>query len=705
MRETNMTFRMPRRRCAVRAVLLCAFSLLVCPAAWCSESVSLTWDTATASGVVGYYLYCGPSSGNYTTRIDVGNNTTVNISGLTGGQTNYFVVTAYNQARMEGLPSNEAKFVVPISNPALAPVVTVISPSSGVVGGQVNLYGTNLSTVFNVQVTGINASFSILSGSQISVVVPPGSSSGPLTVVGSGGVSSHYLTVYSARSPANDNFANARVLTGSTATVLTNTAGATAEFGEPLHAGIPGGSSVWYRWTAPANGQWTLDATGSDFTELLGVYTGNSVSTLTSVASNVNMSGTLTNVLNFNATGGQTYQIAADGYAGAEGNLILRLMPSVPTNIVYATAFETADGFSPYLPLVGVAGWVSSGTANSGIKNNFFQGYGQQGYLGFGSIANPATTSVLYRPLAYTMDTNNRPAIQFSVKMQIADLLNLYSNTFAWSVRNAAGHEFFRVSFDDSTKLVSYSLDNGAGPVATGVSFDNLTGYNFLITMDFARKRWSANLNGTAVVTEQPITTVGAALTLGDIDAVETFKTSSSPGSDGVVFDNFQITSGPSLVPKILSGLQNLTAAGGGSALLGAVVIGSPPLSFQWYFNGAVIPNATNGSLSFQDLTSSQSGVYTLVVTNSYGSASSTATLTVPNVSPAAAFSATSALGQTGTMLTLNVVPNNNYRFQASTNLTTWVTLGSFFADCTNVLCYDPLATNYPQRFYRLVSP
>src|SRR5437867_7002405 len=51
--------------------------------------------------------------------------------------------------------------------------------------------------------------------------------------------------------PANDNFANAWLLSGTS--VLTNgtSTGATKQTGEPNHAGLVDGRSVWFNWTAP----------------------------------------------------------------------------------------------------------------------------------------------------------------------------------------------------------------------------------------------------------------------------------------------------------------------------------------------------------------------------------------------------------------------------------------------------------------------
>src|SRR5688572_21155766 len=48
---------------------------------------------------------------------------------------------------------------------------------------------------------------------------------------------------------ANNNFANAQVISGNTGNVSGNTIDATRETGEPNHAGIKGSRSVWYNWT------------------------------------------------------------------------------------------------------------------------------------------------------------------------------------------------------------------------------------------------------------------------------------------------------------------------------------------------------------------------------------------------------------------------------------------------------------------------
>lgn len=119
--------------------------------------------------------------------------------------------------------------------------------------------------------------------------------------------------------PANDNFASAQVLTGASGDVTGSNVGATKEPGEPDHAGIPGGHSVWYRWTPPASGQYFFDADGTSFPGLLAVYSGSSVDQLTVITAVSN------NWLHATAwfVAGASYSIALDGAGGATGSLAL----------------------------------------------------------------------------------------------------------------------------------------------------------------------------------------------------------------------------------------------------------------------------------------------------------------------------------------------------------------------------------------------
>ncbi len=123
--------------------------------------------------------------------------------------------------------------------------------------------------------------------------------------------------------PANDDFANAiAITTGSSgaATVNGYNTNATKQTGEPNHAGNVGGHSVWWKWTAPSAGNVTLDTKGSYSDTTLGVYTGTSVSALTTIAGNDDIQDGVIQAssVTFTAVGGTTYFFAVDGFSNAD---------------------------------------------------------------------------------------------------------------------------------------------------------------------------------------------------------------------------------------------------------------------------------------------------------------------------------------------------------------------------------------------------
>jgi len=73
--------------------------------------VTLAWD-ASDSTAMGYYFKLGFTPGGENQVIDVGNVLTYTVQ-LTSGTTYYFVVTAYNQDRLESGPSNEVQYIAP----------------------------------------------------------------------------------------------------------------------------------------------------------------------------------------------------------------------------------------------------------------------------------------------------------------------------------------------------------------------------------------------------------------------------------------------------------------------------------------------------------------------------------------------------------------------------------------------------------------
>ncbi len=75
---------------------------------------------------------------------------------------------------------------------------------------------------------------------------------------------------------------------------------------------------------------------------------------------------------------------------------------------------------------------------------------------------------------------------------------------------------------------------------------------------------------------------------------------------------------------------QTQAVAAGNTVTFQVAVVGTAPLSFQWTFNGANLPGATTAVLNLPNVQSAQAGGYAVVISNAFGSAtSSTANLTV----------------------------------------------------------------------------
>jgi hypothetical protein len=132
--------------------------------------------------------------------------------------------------------------------------------------------------------------------------------------------------VLNVNPPANDDFAQALGLSGSSGTTSGRNREASKEPYEPAHAYDVGGRSVWYHWIAPESGPVDFNTEGSACDTTLAVYTGSTLTNLTLVAANddnVQAIGSLTSRLWFHAGAGTTYRIALDGFGSDSGNYVL----------------------------------------------------------------------------------------------------------------------------------------------------------------------------------------------------------------------------------------------------------------------------------------------------------------------------------------------------------------------------------------------
>src|SRR5205085_977010 len=87
----------------------------------------------------------------------------------------------------------------------------------------------------------------------------------------------------------------------------------------------PPASSVWYRWTAPASGDMSIDFDFNDATIVSTVFEGGSLETLMPIANN--LAGRNVRTVAFTAVGGTTYYLSVDAYTGDGGQFAFTIKP------------------------------------------------------------------------------------------------------------------------------------------------------------------------------------------------------------------------------------------------------------------------------------------------------------------------------------------------------------------------------------------
>ena len=300
--------------------------------------------------------------------------------------------------------------------------------------------------------------------------------------------------------PSNDNFASAQTLSGGSGAVTGTNVGATKEVGEPNHAGNVGGTSVWYQWTAPADGVATFDTFTSAFDTLLAVYTGGAVNTLAEIGSNDDSGGGTQSSVTFNAVSGTVYHIAVDGFSGASGNIALHFT-LVPANDNFANA-QNLPG-----PSGSVTGTNVSATKESGEPNH-------AGDTGGASVwyqwTAPLTGSATFDTFTSNFDT----VLAVYTGSAVNALTQVVSNDdFGGGAQssvtfNAVGGTTYRIAVDGfggatGNILLTYSLvpgnDNFANAQVLPGGAGTVTGFNENATKETGEPNHAGNTGGRSV--------------------------------------------------------------------------------------------------------------------------------------------------------------------------------------------------------------
>ncbi len=136
--------------------------------------------------------------------------------------------------------------------------------------------------------------------------------------------------------------------------------------------------------------------------------------------------------------------------------------------------------------------------------------------------------------------------------------------------------------------------------------------------------QWSFGTTNIAGATNTTLTLTNVQLTQAGSYSVLVTNIAGSTNSVAAVLTILAVP------PTITAQPTNQTVQAGGTASFTVTAAGTPPLAYQWNFNGTNIAGATNATFTFTNVQFSQAGNYAVSVTNAYGSTnSSNATLSV----------------------------------------------------------------------------
>jgi hypothetical protein len=304
--------------------------------------------------------------------------------------------------------------------------------------------------------------------------------------------------------PANDNFASAQAIFGCSGGLNGTNVRATREAGEINHLSTldngGGNRTVWYKYQAPTTGNVTIDTGGSNFDTVLGIYTGNSVSSLTVVGQHDDVSaGDKTSSITFAATAGTTYMIAVAGYnnagaGGDVGNVTLNWNASgcVPSTVQFSAANYSVNENANFASVTVVRSGSTGGSGTVNFATRDFAG------LTNCTVANGnASERCDYASNAGTLRFNGGETVKTIIIPIVNDAL-------------VEGNEQFSVFLSEPNGLTVLSpsatvtiVDNDAAP-ATQNPIDDIPFFVTQQYIDFLGRlpdatgfaNWVATLNG-----------------------------------------------------------------------------------------------------------------------------------------------------------------------------------------------------------------
>lgn len=549
--------------------------------------------------------------------------------------------------------------------------------------------------------------------------------------------------------PASDNFEGRKGLS-ILGTTTGNNIGATLEPGEPVIAGVPGGSSVWFKWTPLLSGVATLSTAGSSFDTLLGVYTGNSLTNLTLVASDDDHGGYYTSEVKFNAKAGTTYSIVVDGAYGAQGQIVLTSSEALLTPAIPQITAQPTD------QIVGFGGTAQFSVQATGSELSY-QWYRNGQTVAGATAASVTVTNVSTNNIGLyyaTVTSSGGSVLSMSANLEITvtdgnanpnlSAMDKFQAAFlaasGGSENNAVKQSVTRyVTTKSSTrKVVSKDTTTSRGYSSTQVfttyasqtqsgepnncsnpggasSWTSITApADGLMVINTYGSSFRTILgaytgSGTDFSTLKDVACGIGTGTGGTSNAAVSFAATSNTtyyisvdGYNGA-YGNVVLNSSLNVAPAITSQPASQTASPGATVTLTAGVTGHATPGCQWWFNGSPVHGCTNSTLTITNFQSSKVGAYQLMATNSMGWVATTnASLLLNSSLHLDSCGMTCSNGQF--QLRVVGVANTNYTLLSSTDMLHWLPIATNKSSTGLWTFTDGQSTNYTRRFYRVVA-
>ena len=285
-----------------------------------------------------------------------------------------------------------------------------------------------------------------------------------------------------------------------------------------------------------------------------------------------------------------------------------------------------------------VSWWAGEGSAldTAGTNHGTLQGgvTFTLGMVGRAFSFNPASGTVVV-PDSMNLRLTNQLTIEAWINPRTLNVSPGYAIVSKLGIATGDnGYQFILVGDTIQGLFNSPGLSWPSQRISSGGILN--TGVWFHVAWTYDQSAMKLYCNGQPVATNvigaQPIATSGSDLRISGVDTQAYFdglvdepSVYNRALSDAEIAGIYNAGSAGKcgLPPSILAQPQRQTAVEGSSASFAVTASGTPPLSYQWQLNSTVIEGATASSLTLTNLQDSQAGSYLVVVSNGFGSVTS----------------------------------------------------------------------------------